>query len=454
MTVVLFVLGVTFVALGVGVSIALHEIGHLVPAKRFGVKCKQYMIGFGPTIWSRRTAETEYGVKAIPLGGYVRMIGMYPPRPSDRPGELRPSSTGRMSALIDQARQESMDEIGPGDESRVFYKLSVPKKVVVMLGGPVMNLVLARGPAGGHRLRRGRAHGGPDPGVGRHLRTHGGAHGRRSRNRSASPATRPLRRRQAGLQAGDTIVAVDGVPVQTWTETTNAIRSAAGRTIELSVARPGVAEPLTLQAPIVALQRAARTDQGQVRVEDGVLVTESVGYLGASASSGFVRQPLTEVPATMGRLVSETGRALLTVPQKMVGVFQAVTGQAERDPNGPMSVVGVGRAGGEVASGAVVVGDGSARSVLFLLLSMLVGLNLALFMFNLIPLLPLDGGHVVGALWEGLKRTTARILHRPDPGYVDVARALPLAYAVSTVVIVMAVLLIYADLVTPVKLAG
>jgi membrane-associated protease RseP (regulator of RpoE activity) len=453
MTVVLYVVGVAFIALGVGVSIALHEIGHLVPAKRFGVKCKQYMIGFGPTVWSRRTRETEYGIKAIPLGGYVRMIGMYPPRAGDSPGQLRPSSTGRMSALIDQARQESLDEIGPGDENRVFYKLSVPKKVVVMLGGPVMNLVLAAVllaitvsvvgiptavptlasvstcvPTAAPTVAQ------PQP--------------------ECQPGDPQAPAAQAGLQAQDTIVAVDGVPVETWTEATNAIRSSAGRTLTLTVVRPGVADPLTLQAPIVALQRAARTEQGQVRVENGAVVTESVGYLGASATSGFVRQPLTEVPATMGRLVSETGKALLTVPQKMVGVVQAVAGQAERDPNGPMSVVGVGRAGGEVASGAVLIGDGSARSILFLLLSMLVGLNLALFMFNLIPLLPLDGGHVVGALWEGTKRTFARLLHRPDPGYVDVAKALPLAYAVSTVVIVMAVLLIYADLVSPVKLAG
>ncbi|HOA03872.1 MAG TPA: site-2 protease family protein, partial [Dermatophilaceae bacterium] len=143
MTTVYYIAGILLIVLGVGVSIALHELGHLVPAKRFGVKCSQYMIGFGPTLWSRTIGDTQVGVKAIPLGGYVRMIGMIPPRAGDAPGQLRSMSTSRMGTLVDQARQQSMDEIEPGDENRVFYKLSVPKKVTVMLGGPLMNLALA-----------------------------------------------------------------------------------------------------------------------------------------------------------------------------------------------------------------------------------------------------------------------------------------------------------------------
>ena len=96
-----YLLGVLVIGLGVALSIALHEIGHLVPAKRFGVKCTQYMVGFGPTIWSRRKGETEYGLKAVPLGGYVRMIGMFPPAPG-RPA--RADTTGRWSLMIEQAR--------------------------------------------------------------------------------------------------------------------------------------------------------------------------------------------------------------------------------------------------------------------------------------------------------------------------------------------------------------
>ena len=139
----LFLVGVLVVVVGVALSIALHEIGHLVPAKKFGVKVTQYMVGFGPTMWSRRRGETEYGIKAIPLGGYVRMVGMLPPRKGDAEGQLRTVSTGRFSQMVDQARADSMEEVRPEDRDRVFYKLSPGKKIIVMLGGPLMNLLIA-----------------------------------------------------------------------------------------------------------------------------------------------------------------------------------------------------------------------------------------------------------------------------------------------------------------------
>src|SRR3954454_17545512 len=101
MTVLFYVLGVLLFAVGLAASIALHEIGHLVPAKKFGVKVTQYMVGFGPTAWSRRRGETEYGVKWVPLGGYIRMIGMFPPKPGDDPSLLRASSTGPFRAMVD-----------------------------------------------------------------------------------------------------------------------------------------------------------------------------------------------------------------------------------------------------------------------------------------------------------------------------------------------------------------
>ena len=143
MSILWYVLGVLFVIAGVGFSIGWHELGHLVPAKKFGVRVPQYMVGFGSTIWSRKRGETEYGVKVIPLGGYIRMIGMFPPRKGQDPSTVRVSSTGRMSQLVDEARAASFEELRPGDENRVFYKLSTGKKIVIMMGGPVMNLILA-----------------------------------------------------------------------------------------------------------------------------------------------------------------------------------------------------------------------------------------------------------------------------------------------------------------------
>ena len=120
-------------------SIALHEVGHMVPAKRFGVRVSQYMVGFGPTLWSRTRGETEYGVKALPLGGYVRLIGMYPT--DEAVGAKAPRTWWQRVAA--DARAASSDEIHPGEDHRAFYRLSTPKKLVVMLGGPVMNLLIA-----------------------------------------------------------------------------------------------------------------------------------------------------------------------------------------------------------------------------------------------------------------------------------------------------------------------
>ena len=120
-----------------------------------------------------------------------------------------------------------------------------------------------------------------------------------------------------------------------------------------------------------------------------------------------------------------------------------------------MSVVGVGRVAGEATEGKydAFVGDSVGDKVWFLV-GLLAALNFMLFIFNLIPLLPLDGGHVAGALWEGLKRQVAKLRGRPDPGYVDVAKALPVAYTVSMVLLGFTALLIYADLVKPVNLGG
>jgi RIP metalloprotease RseP len=134
-----YAVGVLVMLVGVLVSIALHEVGHMVPAKRFGVRVSQYMVGFGPTLWSRRRGETEYGLKAIPLGGYVRLVGMYPP--AEAVGN--PPVRGWVGRLVQDARDSSAQEIHPGEDHRAFYRLSTPRKLVVMLGGPVANLVIA-----------------------------------------------------------------------------------------------------------------------------------------------------------------------------------------------------------------------------------------------------------------------------------------------------------------------
>jgi membrane-associated protease RseP (regulator of RpoE activity) len=447
--VIAYIVGVLVVALGVGLSIALHEIGHLVPAKKFGVKVTQYMVGFGPTVWSRnKGGETEYGVKAIPLGGYIRMIGMFPPKPGEPENQLRASSTGRFTQLMDQARQDSMDEVSPSDEHRVFYKLSVPKKVVIMMGGPVMNLLIAFVLLGGILTLYGIPTATPlitsvaicVPSA---APTIDKPQPDCAAGDPASPAT------LAGLQKGDRIVSVNGTPVTLWDQVTPLIRKSAGQTMTLVVDRNG--SQVTLQAPIAALNRAAYVDTDKVKVDgNGKVVTEQVGYLGATPSGELIKGTVLQVPGFVWNAFTQTAGVVVNVPQKMVGVVQAAFGSGERDPNGPISVVGVGRVGGEIASADL--GPDSTTAKFMTLLSLIAALNMALFVFNLIPLLPLDGGHVAGALWEGAKRSWARVRGKPNPGYVDVAKALPVAYTMALVLITMSALLIYADIVKPVKL--
>jgi membrane-associated protease RseP (regulator of RpoE activity) len=447
----MFVLGVLIVVIGVALSIALHEIGHLVPAKKFGVKVTQYMVGFGPTIWSRHRGETEYGIKGIPLGGYVRMVGMLPPRPGDKPGELRNVSTGRFMQMADQARADSMEEIQPGDEDRVFYRLAPWKKIIIMMGGPVMNLLIAFVLLTGVITLYGLPQIAPKVGA---LST-------------CVPTTAPTLQlpqpeckpgdpespsKQAGLQVGDRVVAIDGTKVTTWEQVSNAIRDSQGAELTFVVQRDGTDQ--TVQVHPAVLERATYTADGTPVVKDGKLVLESMGFLGVVPGQELVKTPLVDAPAFTWARTLDTAGVLLKIPQKMGGIVQAAFGTGERDPNGPISVVGVTRIGGEVAAMDIPASEGGNWLKLVQLVLLIASLNLALFVFNLIPLLPLDGGHVAGALWEWLKKRWARLWRRPDPGFVDVAKGLPIAYGMSIVLIGFSVLLIYADIVKPVNLFG
>ena len=454
MTTIAFVLGVLFMATGVAASIALHEVGHLVPAKRFGVRVTQYMVGFGPTMWSRRRGETEYGVKAIPLGGYIRMIGMFPPRQGDDPGTVRVSSTGRFSQLVDEARAASLEEVRPGDEHRVFYRLSVPKKVVVMLGGPTMNLLIGVVLLTLLVTVHGVATAQPGAVVASVSQcvvpvTEVGE-ATSCTNQPETPA------KSAGILPNDQILSIDGQPVDDTLDVGTLIRPRVGQPTDIVLERDGqqvtvTATPIRNVVPVI--------DEAGVPVADadGTVRTTEAGFLGVRSAPPveYVPQSVTAVPGIIWGFVSGTAEALVHVPERMVGVWNAAFGGAEREVDSPMSVVGVGRVAGEASGGKYdsLVGE-SVGDKLWFLVGLLAALNFMLFVFNLIPLLPLDGGHVAGALWEGLKRQIARLRGRPDPGYVDVAKALPIAYTVSMVLLGASLLLIYADVVKPVNLGG
>lgn len=435
----LFALGVVLLLALIGLSIGLHEVGHLVPAKRFGVKVTQYMVGFGPTLWSRRGGETEYGVKAIPLGGYIRMIGMYPPGPD---GELRESSTGRLSALADEARRASAREIGPGDDARTFYRLSVPKKLTVMLGGPVMNLVLATifftilvAGIGLPVLTSTASAVVPCTPTATNLTGAADASGR-CVGSAASPAA------AAGLKAGDTITSIGGAPVTAWDDVSAAIAAAGAGPTEIVVVRDGVTT--SLNATLITVPRPVLNDQGKPTGE-----IQQRPFLGVGPTQQMVPQPVSAVPGEMWDVTTRSVSALVTLPVRVYELGQTVATNGERDPESPVSVVGVTRLGGEA-----MALDEPWRTKAALLLSLVAGLNLFLFLFNLLPILPLDGGHVAGALYEGARRKVAQWRGKPDPGPVDLTKALPIAYGVSVLLIAVSAVVIYADIVKPITFGG
>jgi membrane-associated protease RseP (regulator of RpoE activity) len=438
MTAITYALGVLLFVVGVAVSIGLHELGHLLPGKLFDVKVTQYFVGFGRTLWSRRRGETEYGVKAVPLGGYVKLVGMLPPGPGSDDRTVRNSNTGVFSQLVSDARAAEYDLVEPGDENRLFYRLPWWKKVVIMASGVMTNLliafllfavvfmghgvptatttvrevskcVIAVTPADADQPPR--ACTAQDP---------------------VAPATR------AGLRPGDRIVSFNGRRIDDWAALERAIgRNESGAAV-IGVVRDG--RRLTLRTNTTVSTRVDPADSRRIT---------RTGFLGVAPRAENVRQGPGYVVSTMADATWTTLSALGHMPVRLYHVGRAALGLEKRDPNGPMSVVGAGRVAGELTSASAVPASDRFFSVLLLL----AGLNLFLGMFNLVPLPPLDGGPIATTLFEAARRGIARLRRKPDPGFVDSAKLLPVTYVMAGVILVASLVLIYADIVAPVSIS-
>ncbi|TQL48479.1 RIP metalloprotease RseP [Homoserinimonas aerilata] len=436
----LYILGILIVVIGLAVSIALHELGHLLPAKLFGVRVGQYMIGFGPTLWSRKRGETEYGVKAIPLGGYISMSGMYPP--AKEGGKAREASTGFFQTLVQDAREVNAGTVKTGEEERTFYRLPIWKRIIVMAGGPFMNLVIAvvlfAVVLCGFGVQQ--------------VSTTIGAVSEcvlpaTSERQECAPTDAEAPGAQAGILPGDRIVSINGTPIDTWEQATGFIRESPGTALDFVVERDGA--QLDLVATPHLTERYAYGEDGTALTgADGKPVTEEVGMLGITAAYEMKQQPVTSVLPHVGENIGAVVGIIVNLPQRLVDVATAAFGPGERDPNGPISVVGVGRIAGEITSIDTI----PALERASYLVGLVASVNVALLVFNLVPLMPLDGGHIAGALWEGLRRRLAKLFKRPDPGPVDTAKLIPLTLTVVVLLGGMSALLIYADIVKPISI--
>ena len=438
MEILLYVVGIVVMLVGLGLSIGLHEVGHLVPAKLFGVRVGQYMIGFGPRIWSKKIGETEYGFKLLPLGGFISMSGMYPPSKQTR------AARGIFAHLVQDARTANDETIAEGEEERVFYRLPVWKRIIVMLGGPVMNLVLGvlifTILASGIGMQQGTT---TISALSECVLPAGTSQTECAPGDPAAPAA------EAGLKPGDVFVSVGGTKVDTFAEASDIIQANPGTALPVVVERDGKNVSLSL-TPVAAKRSLTDASGRPLLDDDGEQVVREVGYAGVYSQMGFIRQPLTAGPELAVQQMGAVANTIINLPTRLWDVAVSLFTGSERDPNGPLSVVGVGRIAGEVSAT-----DAPVLVRIATLLQLLASLNLALFAFNMIPLLPLDGGHIVVALWEGVKRVWFRLRGRAGAAKpVDATRLVPLTMVAAVLLIGMGGLLVVADLVNPVNLLG
>ena len=406
------IIGVLVIVVGLLISVALHECGHMIPAKKFGVYVPEFAVGFGPQIFGVKKGETTYSLRAILLGGYVRLVGMFAPA---RDGVKTTNRRGKPT-LAQEAREASMEEIPEGYGSRAFYLLHPAQKIIVMISGPLVNLFLSilflsvalvgiGIPKASLTLSE----------VPQQLTTQG--------------ATVDAPAYAAGIRAGDTITGVNGSAVTSWEQMRQNIAGSQG-SIDIDYLRNG---------------QLFHVNVDPLRSGDSVSIGVIAGTEYQAASVGTVA-------SAVGETFTGTVSVVARLPIALWDVGRSIFTGAPRDSGGVMSVVGIGRIAADATSSDVTASSGGWMRSAALLLSILASLNMALFVFNLLPFPPLDGGHIVPAIYEWIRRGFARVRGREVPPPVDTARLMPLTYTMGTILVAMTVLLMIADIVVPISL--
>jgi membrane-associated protease RseP (regulator of RpoE activity) len=399
------------------VSVGLHEVGHFLPGKGFHVKILQFFIGFGKNLWSTQRGETQYGVKMIPLGGYVRLLGMYPPK--------REGKNTWLKRLADSAREAEWEDITEADiaSQRLFYQKPLWQRLIIMFSGVAMNLLLAFLLFAGVNLAYGES-----------VVTTQIA----SVQQCVDPAAatcEPTPAAAMGLQVGDDVQAFNGVDYGSWADLTAAVRANGGDPVQLRVVRGGQ----TLELPTVPGHASTVTEA------DGTTV--QVGLLGVTAGQAMVRVGPLDTVHQMWDMTAQAVTAIVALPGSVVTTVQDMVGGRPRDLNSPISIVGA-----SVIAGDVVAADAPVEARAAFYLRLLGSINLFVGVMNLIPLPPFDGGQIAAGIYEAIRRGVNKLRRRPDPGPADTARLLPVTYIVVGLFAIMGAVLVIADIINPVAL--
>lgn len=424
----LYIVGILVMILGLAISIGLHEFGHLIPAKLFGVKVPHWAIGFGPRLWKKKIGETEYSVRLIPLGGFISMIGMYPPE-----NPAKPDAKRRFGSLIAQSREAHSEHMVEGDEKRTLWSKPAWQRIIIMLGGPTVNLVL------GLLLISIALSGIGSWTQGTKVEAVIECQEQMINSKdSCVPESVRTPAYLAGLRSGDVVLSVDGKAVETAAPLLEKLTSKPLVSHVVVVERDGMEKTLNIFPAEASLPTLD---------ESGNVVNVVRPYIGVRMEYERIAMPLGESLGYGLDSVGQTFGFIAQFPQQVYSsVSSLITGE-ERGGNSAISVVGIGQVAGQVSSSAADPLDKVFSNM------MLIGsLNIALFAFNMIPLPPLDGGHVAGGIYEYLKRGTYRLFGKKDPGRIDTALMAPIAQFMFLALLVAGVLMIVVDFVNPVQL--
>ena len=404
----IFILGFLGFVVALLISVSLHEGGHFWTARKFGMKATHFFVGFGPTIWSRRRGETEWGFKAIPAGGFVKIVGM-----------------------------TQLEEVDPGDEDRAFWKQPAKQRIVVLAAGSTVHFILAVVLVLLSALFIGKAVE-LNPGIGSIAACVPAAYDDTCQDAGAVPAPAET----SGLEAGDIVIAVDGEPVEDSLAFLRAVRASPGEPIALTVERDGSPRDVTVTP--VAVERPVLSNREEDRDR-----LETVGAIGVGIEFRSGTERLGPIEAvghsvdTMGQIVT----GIWTTFSEKLGTITEVYGP-ERDPEGFIGIYGAGRISGEV-----LASDETLAYKVLGFLGLIAGLNFFVGVFNLLPLLPLDGGHIAVLLYEQARDKLKRLRgYTGELVRVDLTKLLPVTYAVVVFFAGFTLWLLGADIVNPITL--